>query len=148
MKVSKENREKFMDSFQNLVHSIKIELDYCSEMCGGLTEKEMIVMGYVGQHQSVKMSDIAESIDAPMSTLTSIVDKLVERKIVAREHSSDDRRAINVTLTQNGKNFFNTLIEEKKQTGEKLLSQLNEKDQAVFLRNIDLLTSYLGSKKK
>ena len=148
MKVSKENKEKFMDSFQNLVRSIKSELDVCSEMCGGLNEKEMIVMGYVGQHQNVKMSDIAESIDAPMSTLTSIVDKLVERKVLTREHSSDDRRAINVTLSQNGKDTYNTLIGLKKQTGEKLLSQLNEKEQAVFLRNIDLLASYLGSKKK
>jgi DNA-binding MarR family transcriptional regulator len=148
MKVTKESKEKFIDSFQKLVHSIKIELDHCSEMCGGLNEKEMIVLGYVGQHKNVKMSDISGSIDVPMSTLTSIVDKLVERKVVAREHSRDDRRAINVTLTQNGKNFFNTLIEEKKQTGEKLLSQLNEKDQDVFLKNIDLLTSYLGSKKK
>lgn len=148
MKVSKENKGKFIDSLQNLVLSIKSETDHCSEMCGGLNEKEMIVMAYVGQHKNVKMSDIAESIDAPMSTLTSIVDKLVERKVLSREHSSEDRRAINVTLTKNGKNSYNILIEQKKQTGEKLLSQLNEKDQAVFLGYIDLLTSYLGSKKK
>ncbi len=148
MKVSKENRDKFMEGFQILVRAIKSDMDRCSELCGGLNEKEMFVMGYVGQHQSVKMSDIAESIDAPMSTLTSIVDKLVERKILTREHSSDDRRAINVTLTPNGKINFNTLIELKKQTGEKLLSQLKEKDQAVFLKNIDLLASHLSPKKK
>jgi len=148
MKVSKENKEKFIDSLQNLVRSIKNEAERCSEVCGVLNEKEMIVMGYVGQHGSVKMSDIAESIDAPMSTLTSIVDKLVEKKVLTREHSMDDRRAINVTLTQNGKNSYKTLIDQKMKTGEKLLSQLNEKDQAVFLGYMDLLASYLGSKKK
>ncbi len=148
MKVSKENKEKFIDNLQNLVRAIKNEAEHCGEVCGGLNEKEMIVMGYVGQHGSVKMSDIAESIDAPMSTLTSIVDKLVEKKVLTREHSMDDRRAINVTLTQNGKNCYKTLIDQKMKTGEKLLSQLNEKDQAVFLEYMDLLASYLGSKKK
>ena len=147
MKVKEENKDKFVMALANLVRAIKEESDKCSMVCGGLSEKELAVVGFVGQNQLVKMSDIADNIDAPMSTLTNIVDKLVEKDFLAREHSSEDRRAINVTLAATGKTAYRSMIAQKKLTAEKLLSKFSEKDQAAFLEHINLLTSYLGSKK-
>lgn len=147
MKVKEEYKDKFVAAFYNLNRAIKNENDLCSEACGGLNEKELIVVGFVGQKQQVKMSEIAENIDAPMSTITSIVDKLVEKNLITREHSIDDRRAINVTLSRKGKTVFSTLIEKKKQTAEKILSTLDEKGQQLFIEHIFLLSSFVGIKK-
>ena len=147
MKVKEENKEKFVLALQHLVRAIKNETDKCSVVCGGLSEKELTVVAFVGQNQLVKMSDIADNIDAPMSTLTNIVDKLVEKDFLTREHSSEDRRAINVTLSAIGKTAYKSLITQKKQTAEKLLSKYNEKDQAAFLEHINMLASYLGTDK-
>jgi DNA-binding MarR family transcriptional regulator len=147
MKVKEENKEKFVIALANLVRAIKSESDKCSVVCGGLSEKELTVVAFVGENQVVKMSDIADNIDAPMSTLTNIVDKLVEKDFLAREHSSEDRRAINVTLAATGKTAYKSLIAQKKITAEKLLSRYNEKDQAAFLDHLHLLASYLGDKK-
>jgi len=58
-----------------LFRAIKSESDDCGRLCGGLNEKELIIIIHVGQNENVKMSDISENIEAPMSTLTSIVDK-------------------------------------------------------------------------
>lgn len=147
MKVKEENKEKFVMALSNLVRAIKSEADKCSMVCGGLSEKELTVVGFVGENQVVKMSEIADNIDAPMSTLTNIVDKLVEKDFLIREHSSEDRRAINVTLAPTGKTAYKSLIAQKKLTAEKLLSKFNEKDQAAFLEHINLLASYLGTEK-
>lgn len=147
MKVKEEIKERFVNVLQDLVLALKSESDNCSMVCGGLNEKELLVLTFVGQNQVVKMSDIADNIDAPMSTLTNIVDKLVEKDFLAREHSSEDRRAINVTLAATGKAAYKTLIGQKKKTADKLLSKYTEKEQALFLDHIELLTSYLGTKK-
>jgi DNA-binding MarR family transcriptional regulator len=147
MKVKEDTKLKFVDAMQNLNRALKNESERCGEIFGGLSEKEITVVAFVGQNQVVKMSDIADNIDAPMSTLTNIVDKLVEKELLAREHSSEDRRAINVTLSAAGKSTFKSLITEKKQIAEKMLAQLSEKDQQAFIEHLKILTSYLGVRK-
>lgn len=148
MKVKEENKSKFITALQHLGRAIKNEAERCGDLFGGLNEKEIMVVAFVGQNQEVKMSDIADNIAAPMSTLTNIVDKLVEKELLIREHSSEDRRAINVTLSTAGKATFKSIISEKRQTAEKMLSQLSEKDQLSFIEHMNMLTAYLGNKKK
>ena len=143
MKVKEANKEKFLLLLYSLVRAIKKDTEQCAEICGGVSEKEMLVIGFVGQKKHVKMSEIAEDIDAPMSTLTNIVDKLVDKKILTREHSNDDRRAINVTLSPFGEAAYKSLALQKRQIAEKLLSQYNEKDQELFLEHISLLINSL-----
>jgi DNA-binding MarR family transcriptional regulator len=141
MKVTEDNKEFFAESIFNLFKAIKNESEECGKLCGGLNEKELIIIIYIGKNENVKMSDISENIEAPMSTLTSIVDKLVERKFLTRDHSAEDRRVINVSLTSNGKAAYDIILTKRKNMAEKILSQLNEKEQTVFISHLNLLTS-------
>jgi DNA-binding MarR family transcriptional regulator len=147
MKVKEESKDKFLLAMQNIVRAIKNEFEDCGKMCGGINEKELLIIDYIGQNKNVKMSDIADNIDAPMSTLTNIVDKLVEKKYLSREHCGDDRRVINVMLADNGKTAFKAVSTKKKLIAEKLLSQYSEKEQAAFIEHMNILASSLGLKK-
>lgn len=146
MPVKEANKEKFIHLLYSLVRAIKDDAEHCAEMCGGVTEKEVLAIGFVGHNKAVKMSDIAENLEAPMSTLTNLIDRLVDKKILTREHSSDDRRAINVTLSEQGKRLFNSLAAQKREVAEKLLSQYNEKEQELFLSHISALITSLAKK--
>jgi DNA-binding MarR family transcriptional regulator len=145
MKVKDENKEKFGSAMYSLVRAIKNEMETCCKLCGGINEKELIVIVYVGQNQNVKMSDIADNIEAPTSTLTNIVDKLVEKKYLSRDHSGEDRRVINVALTPKGKDAYKILITQKKLVAEKALSQFNEKEQQTFIKYINILSASIVS---
>jgi DNA-binding MarR family transcriptional regulator len=146
MRVKETNKEKFIYMLYSLMRAIKDDSERCGEACGGLTEKEVTVLGFVGQAGRVKMSDIADDLDAPMSTVTKIIDRLVDKNILVREHSSDDRRAINVTLSEQGKTFYRSLAERKKEIAEELLSQYNEQGQELFLTQMNALISRLAKK--
>ena len=143
MKVKEENQAKFVAAIQNLASAIKAEAEDCGKLCGGLNEKELFVIGFMGNNKNVKMSDIASNIDAPMSTLTNIVDKLVEKKYLVREHSADDRRVINVMLATNGKNAFKAISSKRKSMSEKALSNYQEKAQLAFIDFLNTLASDL-----
>ena len=146
MKVTETNKEKFIHLLSRLVRAIKSESERCAEVCGGVTEKELTAITFVGEKKHVKMSEIAENIDAPMSSMTTMVDRLVEKEMLTREHSSDDRRAINVSLSEQGAAAYKSLVDQKRQVAEKLLSQYNVKDQELFLHHINLLISSLEKK--
>jgi DNA-binding MarR family transcriptional regulator len=146
MKVKEDNKEFFAESIFNLFRAIKSESEDCGRLCGGLNDKELIIIIYIGKNDNVKMSDISENIEAPMSTLTNIVDKLVERKYLTRDHSAEDRRVINVSLTSNGKAAYKAVLTKRKRIAEKILSQLNEKEQTIFISHLNLLTSSITTK--
>ncbi len=147
MKIKEENRDKFIIELYNINRAIKNEFEECSKMCGGISEKELHVIGFIGRNKNVKMKDIADNIDAPMSTLTNIVDKLIEKKFLSREHSGNDRRVINVMLTDKGKAASKNVISKRKSVAENVLSQFSEKEQATFIKHMNILASSLGVKK-
>ena len=147
MEVKEEHQEKFISALQNVVYALKNESEECGKLCGGVSEKELHVINFVGGSKNVKMSDIAENIDAPMSTLTNIVDKLVEKKYLSREHCDEDRRVINVMLGENGKTAYKVLSSKKKFVAEKVLSGFTYEEQKEFISHMNTLASALSTKK-
>jgi DNA-binding MarR family transcriptional regulator len=143
MKIKEENRNKFLFAMQKVSRAIKSNSADCCKMCGGINEKELLIIEYIGQNKNVKMSDIGDNLAMRLSTLTNIVDKLVERKYLSREHAGNDRRVINVKLADSGKTAYAMLCAKKKHLTEKLLSQFSEKDQALFIGHMNILASAL-----
>ncbi|MFA6245431.1 MAG: MarR family transcriptional regulator [Mucilaginibacter sp.] len=146
MNVRDENNDKFIVALFSLTQAIKRESENCGKACGGLNEKELVVVYLVGQKQNIKMSEIAANIDAPMSTLTNIVDKLVEKKILSREHSTEDRRVINVLLDAAGVKAYKTMLNQKKNISERVLSQFDEHTQDFVIKHMHALASSLNKK--
>jgi DNA-binding MarR family transcriptional regulator len=145
MKVKDENKEKFAEAMDLLIRAIKNETENCTKLCGVVGEKELFILNFVGQKRNVKMSDIAENIAAPMSTITSIMDKLVERKLINRDHSAEDRRVINVSLTADGRTAYKSLQNKKKKTAEMMLSNFNEKEQSLVITHLKQLAGIIGT---
>jgi|SRR6185437_4438 len=147
MAVKEDIKDQFVTSMLRFVNAVKGESEACSEICGGFNEKEMQVVVFVGQHTSVKMTDISENLNSPLSTLTSVVDKLVEKKFLTRVHSDEDRRVVNVALTVKGKNSFKIFLDRQDERAEKILLQYSVTEQANFIGYIRKMTTVIESMK-
>ncbi len=135
--VKEENINRLMSAMFTLMLGMKKGVEHCCTMCGNLTEKELTIISYVGQNQNVKMSDIAENIAAPLSTLTSIVDKLVNNKYLSRYHSSEDRRAVLVALASKGIETQNIFIAHKQEMANKILGEFSLRDQGMLIKFLE-----------
>ena len=147
MPVEAEKAERFMSVMFNLVSAIKSESEHCCRICGDLNEKELIIIAFIAQNKSVKMSAIADFIQAPLSTLTSIVDKLVTNKFLLRYNSDDDRRVVKVGLDEKGKATYKQFINRKRIMAKKVLSHLSEMEQETLIDNISRLASSIKLQK-
>jgi DNA-binding MarR family transcriptional regulator len=147
MPVEAEKTEKFVSVMFNLVRAIKSESEHCCKICGDLNEKELIIIVFVAQNKSVKMSDVADNIQAPLSTLTSIVDKLVANKFLIRYNSDDDRRVVKVGLDEKGKASYKQFINHKRIIAKKVLSHLSDMEQETLIDNLSKLASSIKSPK-
>jgi len=137
-------KEKFITVMYNLSSAIKSESEHCCKICGNLNEKELFIIDFIGQKRSVKMSDIADYLQAPLSSLTTIIDKLVTNKFLLRYNSNDDRRVVKVELDRKGKASYKEFKNQKEIMARKVLGNLSESAQKILIANIIQLTSSMS----
>ena len=141
MTVEAGNTEKFMSVMFNLSSAMKSESEHCCKICGDLNEKELFIIAFIGESRSVKMSDIADNIQAPLSTLTTIVDKLVANKFLLRYNSNDDRRVVKVELDMKGKASYKEFKNRKENMAKKVLGHLSDAEQETLIANLTQLVT-------
>ncbi len=145
MKVKKENINRLTNAMFALMSKMKEGMqECCVHSSGKLNEKEFLIVNFVGKHQNVKMSDISEALSTPLSTLTSIVDKLVDGKYLSRYHSDEDRRVVKVALAKNGTDMYNTFLSQKEEFALKVLSDYNHKDQEELIKYLERIPKSLS----
>jgi len=106
-----------------------------------------MILVFVGDNKSAKMSEIADYLKAPLSTLTSIADKLVANKFLVRYNSDEDRRVVKVALGEKGLESYKAFITRKKTMTKTVLSHFSEREQGKLINDINRLAAAIGPKK-
>jgi DNA-binding MarR family transcriptional regulator len=69
----------------------------------GLTAPQLLLMQAIDREGSPSISMLARSIVVSQATVTRIIDRLERAGLVRREKASRDKRVVNVTLTETGR---------------------------------------------
>jgi DNA-binding MarR family transcriptional regulator len=144
MAVKKEITDQFVSAMFNLAKAIKNESERCCSICGGVNEKELAIIAFIGENTNSTMSSIADDIDAPLSTLTSIVDKLVANKYLTRYNSEQDRRVVKVELAEKGKESYKAFLQQKQATARKVLKHFTDADRIELIRQLNKLAASIN----
>ena len=137
--------DRFISAMFSLTNAIESEFEHCCKICGGINKKELMILAFVGDNKSVKMSEIADYLKAPLSTLTSIADKLVANKFLVRHNSDEDRRVVKVALGEKGLESYKAFLTRKKTMTKKVLAHFNEKEQNALINDISKLAAAIAS---
>ena len=100
-----------------------------------LSPQEIRALRCVGHHDCAIMSAIASAIRASLSTCTGLVDRLCSKKLVRRDRSANDRRIVQVELTDEGKKLHQAAVDARVDLARGMLAALTpaEQDQLVAL---------------
>jgi DNA-binding MarR family transcriptional regulator len=66
----------------------------------------MFVLGRLKRHGMLSMSDIGKYLAMPKPHITVIVDRLIEEGYVERQSDPNDRRIVNILITESGLRDF------------------------------------------
>lgn len=119
---------------QMFVKMQQVSADCMAVTTGDLTKKDLMVIDFVGKESTCIMRDIAEYLNAPVSTLTSMIDKLVRKKQLRRERSEEDRRIVEVMLGDIGKQTFEEFRDSRMTMCRAMLSALEPNEQEEIIR--------------
>lgn len=66
----------------------------------GISEPQGLIIRALMEYGDMKVSDIAKRLDLSNSTVSGLVDRLVENGVVDRKRSEEDRRVVMISLAK------------------------------------------------
>lgn len=113
-----------------------------------LSAQEIRVLRTVGRHEHCIMSMIAERIRLSLSSVTGLIDRLVEKKLVCRDRSPEDRRVVKVELTGEGRELHASVVDSQVEFARGLLKTLSAREQDELLALFGKLSDRVKSESK
>lgn len=105
----------------------------------GITMPQAKALYLVSASSGIHMSELAARLGVTLSTVSGLVDRLVESGLVSRRDDPADRRQVVVDMTDTGR----TLVERFRELNESmfvtLLHRLDDGDLRTIVRAIDAL---------
>ncbi len=96
-----------------------------------------------GRPFTLSATRLARQTDLSSGAMTNRIDRLEERGLVRRAQDADDRRGVNVSLTQKGVREINRAIQHRLEAAETSLAALSDEERielAALLRKVVLST--------
>lgn len=97
--MSEDKARKLFEHLQTVVEKSQA----ADKQSDSLSAAEMKVLRCVGRDDCPIMSAIAKAVCLSVSSVTGLVDRLVAKRLVRRARRTGDRRAIELVLTEEGK---------------------------------------------
>ena len=105
-----------------------------------VSRQEIRVITVLGKKGTNIMSDLARGLNLALSTATNTVDKLVSKDLVERTRVDEDRRIVQVALSEKGKRFYEALLECQLAMGRSMLEALSPGEREIFLELMAKMT--------
>jgi DNA-binding MarR family transcriptional regulator len=108
----------------------------------GMTLPQFDVMAALDRKpDGMTMTELSRFLMVSNGNVTGIIDRLVKDKLVTREPTADDRRAIIVRLTPRGLKDFTAMAKAHQGWVDALLSDFGAEDADVLIQHLDGLSS-------
>jgi len=98
-----------------------------------LNLSDLVVAELLVRQDTAIMSEVARALDSPLSTATTVVDRLVKSGLVERARAESDRRSVQLALTTEGRRLAALLKKQQLKSSQIMMAALSAQEQRDFL---------------
>ncbi len=113
-----------------------------------LTSSQMKVLMSFAAKDNFTMTELSTVHSVSVSTMTSMVDRLIQNGLLQRDKDDKDRRIVRVGLSKTGNKVVSHLMSVRKRSLEQFLRELNNSEIKEFLHSIEAVAHFLAKAKK
>lgn len=107
-----------------------------------LTNNDMHIIEAIGLGTGNNMSTIAKKLGITVGSLTTSMNSLVNKKYAVRHRSEEDRRIVNIQLTEKGEKAYHHHANFHKKMVEAVVETLDEEEIPVLTKALDNLYQF------
>jgi DNA-binding MarR family transcriptional regulator len=112
-----------------------------------LTSSQIKVIVSFFHQKTFTMAELSRAHGVSFSTMTSMVDRLLQNGLLERQRDEVDRRIVLVRLSAKGKKMVDYLMKARKQNLEKFLCELTQDEVREFVKSIENVARHLSRAK-
>ena len=98
-----------------------------------LNGSEFFALNLLGRKGKISMTELAEECALALSSMTGVVDRLVQKGCVRRAWDEQDRRKVYVALDKKGKTVYQQLLEGEMNMIIAMMDSLKPEEQDALL---------------
>lgn len=107
-----------------------------------ITNNDMHIIEAIGLGTGNNMSTIAKKLGITVGSLTTSMNSLVNKKYAVRHRSEEDRRIVNIQLTEKGEKAYHHHANFHKKMVEAVVETLDEEEIPVLTKALDNLYQF------
>ena len=131
---------------RDLIYQILRSLEICNRdtcSCYSVTPLQCLVLFEVAARQPLGMQKLAQQLQLAVSTMSRVVDKLVEGGLICRQEDKNDRRLVLCSLTEEGQKVTQELENCYNEFFSRLIANIPEDDRTGFLVGLRIMAKQL-----
>ena len=109
-----------------------------------IPQTQLFAIMFLEEQDGCRLSTISHELNVAAPTVTGIIDRLEQARYVVRKVDPDDRRAVNIFITQKGRKIVRQFRDVSERRWQEILNKLNVKEQAEYLRLLLKIRSHLS----
>jgi DNA-binding MarR family transcriptional regulator len=132
----------FALDIEQMIRTLVKNYERCEQMClaqQGVTVAQAYTLLTLPQAGQITMNELSAKMGLASSTMTRMIDQLVTKGLVQRQHDEEDRRVVWVKLTAKGQRVQHTLDRAQRELFEGSLNQISEEERARILHALKSL---------
>ena len=127
-------------------HILSIEGSKLKERGVTISMNEMHVLEAVQKTEEPAMSNIARRLRVTVGTLTTSINRLVEKGYATRKREEEDKRKVIVSLTKKAEAALKIHDEFHEEMLDALFEDMNLEEDEVLLQSLENLSEYFKNK--
>jgi len=144
MKNTQEAVSEVIDNLRRIYQSVS-DYSKSAERLTELTGPQLWALKILNSSEPMKVSDLARAMYLSPATVVGIIDRLEVKGLVKRVRSTEDRRVVELHLSDNGMKLVSKAPEVAQAQLLKGLSELSEEQFLHVARGMQLMVQILGA---
>ena len=136
--------EKVLTSIRQVIRATDLHSRHVTRLAG-LTSSQLILLKVVRDHSLSTISELANTISLSQATLTSILDRLEAAGFVQRERSTQDKRKVQVRITEAGREVLKMAPEPLQETFIRQFSALKDWERSMIQASLQRVAEMMNA---
>ncbi|GAA3408139.1 MarR family winged helix-turn-helix transcriptional regulator [Paenibacillus hodogayensis] len=140
---------RIIDRYEQAAFTVNRRLNVLMRemMPDDLTIDQFSIMRYLCAHGTCTSSELSDTFCVGKSSITAIIGRLADKRLIARMPDDKDRRVIYLKLTEEGKSVVRLIEQKVHQLLSRLLTQFDPQEAETFIGTYEKLASVLSDER-
>lgn len=104
-----------------------------------LTASQYVVLELLNDEDGISLSLLGRRLYFDNPTITGIIDRLERDGLAERQRTAEDRRVINIVLTQKGRDVISKVSDIAETINRDAMTEMNRQQEAQFIASLNLI---------